>query len=106
VRLRVGGRRRQPGGLAAPPRARRRYRHRRVATRMRRAGRAEMIEQPRRQVPHTQVRGCFRCAVAGRHGDGRKCKPKTTGHTAANSRIHGGAAPRRGGGVGGWGRDS
>lgn len=48
----------------------------------------EMIEQVRRQVSGTQVRGSFRCAVAGPHVSDRKCKPKTTVGSAANQRIH------------------
>jgi hypothetical protein len=47
-----------------------------------------MIEQVRRQVSGTQVRGSFRCAVAGPHVSDRKCKPRTTVGSAANQRIH------------------
>ena len=52
------------------------------------AARAEMIEKARRQVSRTQMRGSFRCAVTGPHVPDRKCKPRTTGGSAANCRIH------------------
>lgn len=48
----------------------------------------EMIEQVGRQVSRTQVRGSFRCAVAGPHVSDRKCKPRTTVGSGANQRIH------------------
>jgi hypothetical protein len=54
----------------------------------------EMIEQVRRQVSGTQVRGSFRCAVTGPHVSDRKCKPRTTVGSAANQRIHRAGAGR------------
>jgi hypothetical protein len=47
-----------------------------------------MIEQVRRQISRTQVRGSFRCVVAGPHVSDRKCKPRTTVGSRANQWIH------------------
>jgi hypothetical protein len=83
-------------GLGPPLRV-----HRRRGVDAPRARRPKMIEQARREITRAEVRGCFRCAVAGRHAmaESASRRPRAAGRQLADSRSPGGRAMGGGGAI-------